>query len=150
MHTGFYHLRGIDEEGNGLRMTFEEAPPGFLRKDHPQFQMFRDLLLHQLHETQTRGIPQATWLTLDDQRFIAEVRMVGKGVPLSARRDDSGGYLIVFPLGNVPMRLRVNHPRFQEFEDYLRQALEQEKPLCFVTASGDLYTIDDMVPPAAA
>jgi hypothetical protein len=146
MYTGFYHIRRIDDESNGLRMTLEEAPPALLRSDHPQFQELRDLLCHQLHETPTQASPRPTWLAIDKNRIIGDVRMVAQGVPLSARRDESGAYLIVFPLTNVARRLSSDHPRFREFERYLLLALEHESPLYFVASAESFCTIDDMVP----
>ena len=147
MYTGFCHIRRIDEESNGLRVTFEEAPAGLLRNDHAEFQGLRDYLLHLLHETQTGDTPRPTWVTVDDNGVITEVRLVMKGIPLSARRDESGGYSIVFPFTNVSRKLSPDHPRFQEFERYLLLALEHEIPLTDVGSAEDFYTIDDMMPP---
>jgi hypothetical protein len=144
MQTGFYHIRRIDEESNGLRMSIDEAPPALLPSDHPQFQQLRDLLCHQLHET--LAPPRPTWLAIDENRIIVEVRMVAKAVPLSARRDESGAYLIVFPLTNVARRLNSDHPRFPEFERCLLLALEHESSLYFVASAESFCTIDDMVP----
>jgi hypothetical protein len=147
MYTGFCHICRIDEESKGLRLTFEEAPAGLLRNDHAEFQLLRDYLLHLLHETQTRETPRPTWVALDEDRIITEVRMVLKGIPMSARRDSSGAYLIVFPFTNMSTKLSPDHPRFQEFERYLLQALKHETPLTYVVAAEDFYTIDDMIPP---
>jgi hypothetical protein len=146
MDTGFFHIRRIDEDSNGLRMTIEEAPPTLLRSDHPQLQEFRDLLCHQLHETPGPLSRRPTWLAVDENRVIVDVRMVAKGVPLSARRDESGTYFIVFPLTNVARRLNSDHPRFRELERYLLQALEHESPLYFVASPESFCTIDDMMP----
>jgi hypothetical protein len=146
MHTGFCHILRIDEDSKGLQMTLEGAPPCRLLNDHPQFQELRGLLCHQLHEEQTQGVRRPTWLALDENQNIAEVRMVGKGVPLSARRDESGAYWIVFPLTNLPRRLPPEHPRFREFERHLLLALEDASTLFFVTSAGNFSTIDDMFP----
>jgi hypothetical protein len=145
MYTGFGHIRRIDEDHNGLRVTLEEAPATFLRSDHAEFHGLRDLLLHLLHETQS-GLPQLTWVAVDDDGVITEVRLVAKGIPLSASRNDSGGYLIVFPFTNISLKLNPDHPRFREFEGYLLRALEHETPLYYVGAAKDFYTIDDMRP----
>jgi hypothetical protein len=149
MYTGFCHVRRIDEENNGLRVAFEEAPTGLLRNEHPQFPHLRDLLHHLLHETQARGVPRLTWVALDADRVITEVRMVTKGVPLSATRDDSGGYLIVFPFTNVSRQLSPDHPRFRELEGYLLAALANEAPLYFVNAAENFYSVADLLPAAA-
>jgi hypothetical protein len=69
-----------------------------------------------------------------------------KGIPLSARRDDAGRYLIVFPFTNLPTKLNPDHPRFREFERYLLQALEHETPLTHVASAEDFYAIDDLMP----
>jgi hypothetical protein len=146
MSTGFNHIRQIDEDSNGLRVTLAEAHVGHLRRDHQAYQGLRDLLLELLHDTQTGGVPQPTWLALDDDGVITEVRLVGQGIPLSATRDDSGQYLIVFPFTNISLKLRTDHPRFREFEGYLTAALEHETPLYYVGAAEDFYSIDDMLP----
>ncbi len=146
MHTGFYHIRRIDEESGGLRVTVAETPAGFLPNDHPQFHELRGLLRHQHQEMQSQGVPRPTWLALDDNRIIREVRMVGKSVPLSANRDESGAYLIVFPLTNRKTQLKPDHPRFHEFERTLLFALEHQTPLYYVTSPGNVPTIIDMVP----
>jgi hypothetical protein len=146
MYTGFCYLCGIDEATIGLRLTFEEAAPGFLRNDHPQFQELRDLLRHQLHEMQSSSVPRPTWLALDENRVIVEVRLVGKGVPLSARRDETGAYWIVFPFTNLPLKLSPDHPRFRELERYLLQALEHENLLFYVASAEDFYAVDDLLP----
>jgi hypothetical protein len=150
MYTGFCHIGRIDEEGDGLRLTFKEGPTGLLRKDHPEFKRLCDLLQHLYQETQTRGVPPLTWIALDDAGVIKEVRLVLQGIPLSATRDDSGGYLIVFPFTNVSRRLSPDHPRFREYERYLLAALETETPLHFVNAAGNFYVIGDLLPAAAA
>jgi hypothetical protein len=147
MYSGFCHIRRIDEEPTGLRVTFEEAPVGLLRNDRAEFQLDRDYLLHLLHETQTTGVPRLTWVSVDNSGVITEVRLVGKGIPLSASRDDAGGYSIVFLFSNMSMKLSPDHPRFREFERYLLFALEHEVPLSYVAAAEDFYALDDMVSP---
>jgi hypothetical protein len=146
MYTGFGHIRRIEEDPNGLRVTLEEVPAAFLRNDHPQFQLLRDVMLHLLHETQTKGVPRPTWVTVDDAGVITEDRLVLTGIPLHATRDDSGGYLIVLPFTNISRKLNPAHPRFREFEGYLLAALEHATPLYYVGAVEDFYTIDDMRP----
>ncbi len=146
MYTGFGNIRRIDEEHNGLRVTLEEVSAGLLRKDHAEFQLLRDVLFDMLRETQTSGVPCPTWVTVNDNGIITEVRLVLKGIPLSATRDDSGGYSIVLPFTNISRKLNPNHPRFQEFEGYLLAALEHETPLYYVGAAEDFYTIDDILP----
>ncbi len=127
-------------------MTFDEAPPALLRNDHPQFRQLRELLCHQLHETPTQVTSRPTWLAIDENRVIRDVQMVAKGVPLSAKRDESGAYLIAFPLTNVARRLSSDHLRFPELERYLLLALLHESPLYFVASAGSFCIIDDMVP----
>jgi hypothetical protein len=83
---------------------------------------------------------------VDDNGVITEVRQVLNGIPLSARRDDAGGYLIILPFTNISRKLNPAHPRFREFEGYLLAALEHETPLNYVGAAEDFYTIDDMRP----
>jgi hypothetical protein len=146
MHTGFYHIRQIDEESKGLRLTLEGAPPALLRNDHPQFQELRDLLCSQFQQTPAAVTPRPTWLAMDENWVIVTIWMVAKGVPLSTSRDESGGYRIVFPLTNVARRLRSDHPRFQELERYLLLALEHESPLYFVASAESFSTIEDMMP----
>jgi hypothetical protein len=146
MYRGFGHIRQLDEDCNGLRVTLEEVPEALLRKDHPRFQRLCDVLVELLQETKTDGVPRPTWVAVDNNGVITEVRLVLGAIPLSASRDDSGGYLIVFPFTNVSRKLRPEHPRFQEFERYLQLALEHETPLEYVASAEDFYTIDDMVP----
>jgi hypothetical protein len=145
MYSGFGHIRRIDEDHIGLRVTLEEGPAGLLRSDHAEFPGLRDLLLHLLHETQ-KGVPRLTWVAVDDSGVITEVRLVLSGIPLHATRDDSGGYLIVLPFTNVSRKLSLHHPRFREFEGYLLAALEHETPFYYVGAAEDFYTVDDMLP----
>jgi hypothetical protein len=150
MYTGFCNIRRIEEDHDRLRVSLEEGPTGLLRNDHPEFQQLRDLLLHLFHEKQTGGFQKPTWLAVDDNGVITEVRLVGKSIPLHATRDDSGQYAVVIPFTNISLKLNPHHPRFREFEGYLLAALEQETPLYLVASAEDFYTIDDMLPALAA
>ena len=146
MYTGFGHIRRIDEDQSGLRVTLEEGPTGLLRKDHAEFQLIRDVWFDLLQQTQTTGVPHPVWVAVDDNGVITEDRLVLNGIPLSAKRDDAGGYLIIVPFTNISRKLNPAHPRFREFERYLLAALEHETPLYYVGAAEDFYTIDDMLP----
>lgn len=150
MPTGFRQLTAVQAENDGLKASFADGSFSLLRADHARYERLGWLLSQLRQMAEARAGCLLVWVAEDEPGVIADVNYVASGVPLSASRDESGAYSIVFPFSNVNCRLPADHPRFREFERYLHAALESDTLLYYVGSTEDMYLIRDMLPVAEA